>query len=122
MSSYDASWLWRIPGGIFEEITVKLFEFNGYTVNMNVKCIDYGQVGYFFTIKCPEDKKFEEVKVADIVPVLRPAYNVAGNINTATEIVGTLIILLAALVGSQPSVPEVMDSLTALFNQLSPII
>jgi len=54
---------------------------------MNVRWLDFGKISYYFTMSCPGDNNFKEAKVADVVPVLIPAFNLADKINTVTKIV-----------------------------------
>jgi hypothetical protein len=100
-NDYDTSWGLKIPGDSFSEVTARLFELNGYTVNMRVEWLAPGKVGYFFELKC-EQNQFQEAHAVDVMKLLLPAFEKAEELNNATAVGGLVLATIAAVLSPVP--------------------
>jgi hypothetical protein len=93
---YDTKLGLKVPGGSFNDITARLFELNGNTVNIRVKWLGSGKVGYFFELKCGP-KQFQESYAVDVMELLRPAFDKADELNNASVVGGLVLAAIAAI-------------------------
>ena len=104
-----------VPGGSFADIKAKLFELNGLNINILVKYLGPGQVGYFFETGCGQ--KMTNAQVAE---VLLPFFETATSINDITEIglvLAGLLVLTAETGGA--AAPAIGPVISELFSRLA---